>query len=147
AHDEGIDLAAEIAGDETDQHARDHRQRHDDETDKERETRAVDEAREDVAADGVGAENMPPHAALLEDRRQEKQLAVLAARAVRRDEGRKDRHEQDDHKDEEADDGALVAREIEPEFGKARGRRATRLGVGRVLNRAHGSPPSTGYAG
>src|SRR5690606_15624348 len=101
----------------------------------------------DVASDGVGPQGMPPGSALLKDRRQKQKLAVLDARAVRRDERRQDRDEQDDQENEEADDGALVAREVKPEFGKAGGRRAARLGVGRVRNSAHGPPPSAGYAG
>ena len=55
-HDQRVDPAAEVAGDQPDEDAGDQRQRHHHEADDQRVARAVDQPREDVAAERVGAE-------------------------------------------------------------------------------------------
>ena len=61
----------------------------DDDADEQRIARAVDQAREHVAADRVGAEQEVGAAALLPERRHQQRVAVLLVGRMRRDSGAK----------------------------------------------------------
>ncbi len=69
AHDDGVERPTYEAGDQSDGNPNDQRQRNHDAADEQREPAAVNDAREHVAADRVGAQNEPPVAALLPHRR------------------------------------------------------------------------------
>jgi hypothetical protein len=58
AHQERVEPAAEKAGQQAEHDADDHRQHHRDDADDQRDARAVDHGREDVAALVVGAEQV-----------------------------------------------------------------------------------------
>ena len=71
-----------------------------------REPRAIDKAREDVAADRVGAEQVFRFAACLPYRGQQKRGLVLDVGSMRRKQRRENRHNNQQDEDEEADDRA-----------------------------------------
>ncbi|MCY1534292.1 hypothetical protein D9M68_696580 [compost metagenome] len=120
AHDDGIDPATEVAGDDAKRDAADERQRRDDDADEQREARAVDQTGQHVAADGVGTEQVAGAAALLPDRRNQNRITVLRHRIMGRDPRRKDRQQNEEQEEHEADDGAAVLGEIIPELGQSR---------------------------
>ena len=98
--------------------------------------RAVDHAREDVAADGIGAEQESRTCRLLPDRRRQERVAELLARAVRRDDGAKTAISTSRHEDHEADDGALVLARNSARTPPARRRAGG--GLGRVRRQLDG---------
>ena len=122
AHDRDLDDAAEEPGDEPQQDARAERQRDHEATDQERQPGAVNEAREYIAADVVGAEDEPPGPALLPNRRHQKRVAILLVGIVRRHDIGEDREQRDDGDDHHAHDRALVLAEVDPELPQRMGR-------------------------
>ncbi len=64
-------------GDEAEEDADDQRQRHHDAADEQRIARTVDEPRQEIAADGIGAEQEAPLAPVLPRWRPEQRIAVL----------------------------------------------------------------------
>ncbi len=110
AHDAGADPAAEIARDDAEQRADQHRDAIGDDADDQRGARAEDQAREQVAPQEVGAE---PEARVRRQRRALERQAVeeLLARRIGcelRRQQRRERH-QDDHG--EAEQGCMVAQQ------------------------------------
>ena len=97
---------------------------HDDEADGERIARAMDDARQDIAAHIVGAEQEGGIAARRPGRRRLEGVAELRVGRIGRDPGREQRHQHQQDEDDEADDGAAVHREIMPELGEGGGARA-----------------------
>ena len=89
----------------------------------EREARAVDQPRQDVAPERVGAEDEARLAAVSPDGRGEQRVAELLARAVRREEGREDRDQHHRDEDDEAEERAAVAGEVAPVLQERRHRR------------------------
>src|SRR3546814_6924565 len=79
--DQGLDGAAEEAGDQAQRDAGAEGDDDDDGADVERIARAMDEARQHVAADGVGAEYELPASAFHPHRRRQKVLAELLDRS------------------------------------------------------------------
>ena len=77
----------------------------------------------DVAADGVGAEQVGGAAALLPERRDEHGVTILGVRRVRRDQRRQHGDDDEDGEDDETDDRTAVLGEIIPELGEAAGAR------------------------
>src|SRR6185369_1150328 len=115
AHD-GVLRPAAVgeAGDEAEEDADRERQADRHQADDERQARAVDEAREDVAADRVGAEDEDVAADGGERRRAQRRVAELLARVVRRDDVREQRAEDEQAEHREADDRAAIAAEVPP---------------------------------
>ena len=109
-HDRDLGDAAREAGDEPERDADDDRQRDDRDADQERQARAVDEPRQDVAADRVGAERIRPRAAVLPRRRLQERGVVGEVGRVGREHVGERRHQQHGDDDDEARDGAVVAR-------------------------------------
>jgi hypothetical protein len=138
-HDQGVDPAAEEAGDEAEHDPDDEAERHHHRADGERVARAVDEAREHVAADRVGAEEemgAPPFHP--QGRRQER-IAVLIVRGIGRDEIGEDREEDEEEEDGEADHRTAVLGIMCPELGEAAG---AGNGYGRIADGKIGHPPT-----
>jgi hypothetical protein len=83
----------------------------------------VDQARELVAAQAVGAQQEAAGAALGPGRRRAHRVAELLVGRVGRDHVGQQRQQHDDDDDDEAGDGALVLAEGEPEGAQRGGRR------------------------
>src|SRR6185437_4927817 len=82
------------------------------------EKRAPKMTRESMSRPTSSVPKMNCQLPLLPRRRLQQVLAELLVRIVRRDPGRKDRHQHQRHEDDEADHGAAVLREIVPEFAQ-----------------------------
>ncbi len=91
AHQEVVDPAAEVAGDEADDHAEQARDEHRGEPDHQRDARAEDDAGEDVAPEVIGAERMQAPLLVLPARLLEALADVLLERIERRHERREHR--------------------------------------------------------
>ena len=118
AHDQRIDQAPAVTRQQAEDDAGDERRGHHDETDGQREARTIDQARQDIAADGVGAEQELGVAARLPGRRRQEEITELVVRRMRREQRREDRHQDQQRKDDEADHRALVDGEVMPELGE-----------------------------
>jgi hypothetical protein len=94
--------------------------------DHERQARAVDQPRQDVAADRVGAEQEHVPADRLQRRRLQGRVAVLLVRRMRRDDVGEQRGQDQRDDDAEADDRAAVAAKVAPQLGPWRRRRVGR---------------------
>ena len=116
AHDDDIDPAAEIAGEEAEDDAAHHRDGDHHRADQQRIAGAIDEAREQVTANRVGAEDVAGVAAGLPDRGQEERGLVLLFGQMGGEERGEDGDQHQQHEDHEADDSAAVHREIVPEL-------------------------------
>ena len=132
-----------MPGHEPEQDAYRERQRHDDQADDERVARAIDDAREDVATDRVGAEQERGASAFLPEGRHQHGVAILLVGRMRRDQRREDRQHDQEEKDEEPDHRAAVLGEIVPELGEARtARRIDRNRTGGICSGVcHGFAP------
>ena len=105
-----------IARDQADGDARRHGDDDDDHADEERIAGAEYQSREDVAADGVGAQKIGEPAAFLPGRRDQQRVTVLNDGRMGRDQRREDGDQNDESEDDEADDRPLVFGEVEPEL-------------------------------
>ena len=108
AHQDGVDPAAEIAGDGADQKPDRADQDHHEADDVERDARAVDDARVDVAAELVGAEPVRRR------RRLQAVGEILGGRRMGRDPWRQRRDQHQRQHDAEPGDRQRVAAEGEP---------------------------------
>ena len=117
-----VEPAAVIAGEQPHGRADDERNRHADDADLQVDPRREDDAREDVLAQLVGAEQMRP-ARPLQPRRK-----ILLVRRVRRDQRRKHRDEADQHHPGDADPPRPAgARREAPGGAGAAGRKTDRV--------------------
>ena len=109
----------------------------------------MDDAREDVAPDRIGAEQELRAAALLPDRWRQQVVAILSERLVRRDDVGEDGAEHDDADHDEAADRAPVLAEVCPELAQRPRRRrgAQRDGIGAELGARHPLTSRAGCAG
>jgi hypothetical protein len=96
ARDDGVPPAAEVAGDKADRHGDDHREQRGEDAGLERRAGAVDDAREHVAPEVVGAHDVAPRRPL------EHRAEVRVGRVVRRDERGEQRDEDEQRRDGEA---------------------------------------------
>ncbi len=107
AHQRGIDLASDVAGDRADERAQRDAHRGRDEADRERDARAMDDAAHDVAAEQVGAERV---------RGARRQVAprgdVLRDRVVRRDERGEQRDQVEQRDDPQAGERQAVPAKV-----------------------------------
>ena len=109
--DEGhrhVDAAAEIAGGEAQTRADQPRDQHHGDADQERDAGAVDHAREVVAAEIVGAEDMRPGAFVVPDRRNQPPRQFLRIGVVRSEQRRQQRHQHRDRQQRRADHQAFM---------------------------------------
>src|SRR3546814_6387950 len=93
--------------------------------------RTVDEPRQDIAADGVGAEHEFPASALHPYRRCQEVLAELLDRRVRRHQVGEDGEQHQDADDDQAGDGTVVLGKIVPELAHLLGADVALDGSGR----------------
>ena len=96
--------------------AADECERRDDDADEQRIAGAVDQAREDIAPDSVGAEQIGGGASLFPEGRQKVGVRQPLGRAIGRDHRRKDGRNNEEDENPQPDDGAAVLREIIPEL-------------------------------
>src|SRR5262249_3779913 len=101
------------------------RQRHHHDADEEREPRAVEEPRENVAADRIGAERISERSALLPEGWLQEGIVVGQDRRGRRDEAGRGGEGKDRQDDDEPGDGAGIGAEVSPELAQ-RVRRSAR---------------------
>ncbi len=109
AHQHAVGPAAEIAGRGADDQAEDRRGQRDKRDDGERRARAVDDAAPDVAAELVGAEEMPAGAG-----RQQAVLQRLGVRVVGGEKGREDRRQDECGDDREPEHRHGVPQKPQP---------------------------------
>ena len=93
----------------------------DDDADIEGIARAVQQPRQHVAAQRIGAKREGEAAALLPEGRLQQVVAELLAGIMRRDPGGEQRHDDEGREDPEAHDGAPVLAEVIPELAQAAG--------------------------
>ncbi len=103
-----IDPAAEIAGEEAKQRADQAGQRRRDDRDEGGDLRAVNEAREDIAAEAVGAEEISRIATRLPGRGKQGVEEVLVERVVRGEKRRRDRDDEEQRDDDAAGNRARI---------------------------------------
>jgi hypothetical protein len=96
--------------------SRDQRHHHRRQADQQRQARTLDQPRQQVAAQFVGAEQELHLPAFQPHRRRQQEVAVLLARVMRRDPRGEDRAEHHQQHEQQAGDRALVLGEGLPEF-------------------------------
>ena len=119
-HDHHVEAAADIAGNDADDAADQHRGEDRDRADDERQAGAPEQAGEDVAPEGIGAEPMRRRGTL--QTRQD----VLIERVVRRDDRSEQRERDDEQEGDEADPRRRVGVEGADELLQRVGGRARR---------------------
>ena len=125
AQDDDVDDAAEGGRGETERHADHGRDHHHRQADEQRDARAIDDAREHVATQRIGAEREPRVAAFDKGRRQLGKAAKLLDRRMWREQRREHRDDADGKHDREADHGTAILAEGSPELEERAG-----LGLG-----------------
>jgi hypothetical protein len=120
-HDDRVEPFWREAGDQTDEDAA--RRSEDDhaDADEEGELGAVEQARDEIAAERVGAEDVGPRTAILPDRRHQRRRPVLGGRVVGRNEAGGQGQNNQHGENIEADHRPLVLAEIAPELAEAAG--------------------------
>ena len=106
-HDEGLDPATVVAGEEPEAHAHQHRRRRGADPREQRDARAPDETAEEIAAELVGAERMPGRA-----RRPEPARRVHRVGVGEREPGRGERGRDGQRDGGHGDDGEAVTTEV-----------------------------------
>ncbi|MCY1439879.1 hypothetical protein D3C76_1298450 [compost metagenome] len=101
----------------------------------------MDQPREQVAAEFVGAEEELRLATFQPYRRGEQEVAELLARVEWRDPRREQRAEHDQAHEQQAADRALVVREGLPELFQGRGVNQARVAGGSALRNSHLQAP------
>ncbi|MNT03936.1 hypothetical protein D3C72_1384940 [compost metagenome] len=115
-HDARAKYAREEPGEQTQQDPRDQRHHHRRQTDQQRQARALDQARQQVATQFIGAEQELHLSTFQPGRRGQQEITVLLARVVRgnpRGEDGAENHQQHEH---QAGDGTFVLGKRLPEF-------------------------------
>jgi len=115
AHDEAVDPATEVAGQRAEEAAQRQAQRDRGERDGQRGAGAVDDARQDVAAELVRAEQV------LGVRRRAAGAQVLVRRVLGGELRREDRHDDQEQHDDGADHAQAVAPEAAPDVAAGAG--------------------------
>ena len=125
-HDHGLRHAAKESRDETEHDAEPERNRHRDHANQQRQSRAVDQAREHVSSDGIGAEQKSRRAICIPRRGCQREFAVLLVRRMGTDDIGEDRQQHQQRNERETDQRAAIACISAPEFAEASRRRAGR---------------------
>ena len=121
-HDRDLDDAARESGDQPQRDAGRHRDQHHGHADRQRQARAVDQARKDVAADRVRSQQERGRAARLPRRGLEEGRAVGLVGHVRSEPGREQRHQQQRDHHQQPHHRAVVGGKRNPELAQRPGR-------------------------
>ena len=121
-HDDVINDAAEVTGNQAEYNAHDQRQHNNETADQQRQARAVHQTRQHVAAHVIGTQQVRQATAILPRRRREQRIAELVRRIIRCEEVRKHRNQDHDYDIHQPYHRAFIALEVVPEFLQRRHR-------------------------